>query len=676
MSHEKQRIYGTLMSVAFCLVPMTVPLHVIAAAAESSYAQQIDAAYKAWGKIPPSNEIIPRTSDPNVEALQLRATLFLGQDVRQETKFKLLKRLSDIEKAGGANSVQLIPILVQLAALPGLDDGARNLQRAISIANTAPLTPAKKSDNIAAAEWLYMAASPDTFFVVKGGEKSGSAILTDDLRKTMLEASFKLGLKTAGLSNDVFDTLLALCDVYCAQKDSDRLVAIGRSTINALSTSDTDQVRRMKKKFLENYRHNLNKLHNTAELANLDKVKTDERAKEKADYLNQTTEKLQEAEKRAEVDPHELIEARLRNAGALLSAGDKTKAFEQYRSVIKLYRDMPVTNVDSEVTRTMWNGFASALRKAETKADEQIIYDFVDADVAKMGSENTRTNLRRRGSFSSQLSDITRYFVDMHRNDAALQFLSYTRNKVKQICPDSIDTYNSLSEELRQLYERFGDLESAKKIAQEQLSSLTSKDADTAGHLLGVATFYVRTDDFQKANSIIEQVFAIMQGNLDSFRKTNSLYRFQHVAQEYDRKKKPQEAEPWLRKLIDIISKNKATFEGNISWADDPVRVICKEFCRVGDFESAEALMIYAQKSFADFPEEIDFSKDLTDIYLKHAGKLQKEGKSSSAKKFLALSDEQFSKVLTKASAEYVPRLKQHRQEELKRYGLIQQDTQ
>lgn len=680
MSQRNHHIYGALMAVALCLAPLTVPLNAVAAEAaaaarENSYAQQIDEAYKAWGKIPASNETIARSTDPNVEALQLRATLFLAQDVRQETKFKLLKRLSDIEKSSGTNSVQLVPILVQLAALPGLDDGLRNLQRAVSIANTAPITPGKKSDNMTAAEWLYMAASPDTFFVVEGGSKSGSAILTDDLRKTMLESSFKLGLKTAGLSSDVFDTLLALLDVYCTQKDTDKLVAIARSTLSALSTSDTDQVRRMKKKFLGNYRQLLNKLHNTAELANLDKISTAEHAREKTDYLISTTEKAKEAEKRAEVDPHGLIEARLRNAAALLSTGDKAKAFEQYRSVIKLYRDMPVINIDYDVTRTMWGGFTSALRKAETKADEQIIYDFIDADIAKMCTDKTGSTLRRRGGFSGQLSDVTRYFVDMHRNDEAIRFLSYARDKVKQVCPDNVDTYNSLSEELRQMYERFGDIENANKVAQEQLASLTLKDANTANHLLGVATFYVRIDNFDKANSIIEQVFSIMQGNPDLFKKRGGLYRFQNVAQEYDRKNKPKEAEPWIRKLIDIIAKNHTQFEDDVSAAADPVKAICKEFCRAGDFESAEALELYAQKSFADFPEKTDFSRDLADIYLKHAAKLQKEGKSSSAKKILALSDEQFDKSLATYSADYIERLKQSRQEQLKQYGLIQQDS-
>ncbi len=668
-SFQQMRFY----MIACCIAVLASPL-LAGATSELGYAQQIDAAYKTWAKSPPSGEI-PRSGDPHVEAMQLRATLFMGQDVRQETKYKLLKRLSDIEKSSGANSVKLVPILLQLAALPGLDDGLRNLQKAVALANGAPLTPDKKSDNMAAAEWLYIAGSPDTFFVVAGGANSGSAILTDDLRESMLKASFKLGLKVAGLNSDVLDTLLSLCDTYRKQKHTEELIAIGRATLNALAASaESDKAHSMQRKFLKNYQHNLTALRNTEELAYLDRLAADERKRKNVDNLQSSFEQLQKAEKRAEVDPYELLNARVRNASALLSNGDKAGAFEQYRLVLKSYRDMPVANVDSDVTRTIWNGVLFALKNADTKTDERIIYDLVEAHLEKL-SRDVRRNGLRKSDFTGQLNEVTRYYMDKHRNDSAIEFLSSTRDKVKKICPSDYDTYNDVSEDLRQLYERFGDVDSAKKVAQEQLDSLTQKDSTAAGHLLGVATFYVRIDNFEKANSIINQVLAIMQSNPESFKEKRSLYRFQHVAQEYDRKKQPKDAELWIRKLVEIIKKNKPAFENDLSWADDPVRVVSKEYCRAGDFESAEALVLFAQSSFADFSEKIDFSRDLAEIYTKHAARLQKDGKAGQAQKILAQSNDWFHRSLKTYSEDYAARLIENRQNDLRKYGLIEQGT-
>jgi len=644
------------------------------AASELSYAQQIDAAYKIWVKSPPSS-VIPRSGDPHVEAIQLRATLIMGQDVRQETKFKLLNRLSEIERSSGGNSVRLVPILLQLAALPGLDDGLRNVQRALAIANAAPLTADKQSDNMAAAEWLYIAGSQDTFFVVAGGANSGSAILTDDLRESMLKASFKLGLKVAGLNSDVLDTLLCLSDIYCKKKHSEELIAIGRATLNALAASaDSKESNSMKRKFLKNYQKNLTALRNTEELDYLDRLESDERKSQKVEFLQSSLVQLQEAEKRAEVDPYSLLNARVRYASALLSNGDKVKAFDQYRSVLKAYRDMPVANVDGDVTRTIWNGILYALKNADTKADEQVIYDLVEAQLEKLNREVKR-NGSRRIDFTGQLNEVARYYMDKHRNDSAIEFMSKTRDKVKKICPSDYYTYNKVSEELRQLYERFGDVDRAKEVAQEQLASLTEKDSTAAGHLLGIATFYVRIDNFEKANSIINQVFAIMQTNPESFKQKRSLYRFQHVAQEYDRKNHPKDADLWIRKLVEIIKKNKSAFEKDLSWADDPVRVVSKEYCKAGDFESAEALVLYAQSSFANFTDEIDFSKDLAEIYTKHAAKLQKDGKTSQAQKVLALSNDWFNRSIKTYSEESAARIIENRRNDLKKYGLLEQGT-
>lgn len=651
-----------------------VSLLLSSAASELSYAQQIEAAYKIWVKSPPSC-VIPRSGDPHVEAMQLRATLIMGQDVRQETKFKLLNRLSEIEKGSGRNSVRLVPILLQLAALPGLDDGLRNLQRAVAIANAAPLTADKQSDNMAAAEWLYIAGSPDTFFVVAGGANSGSAILTDALRESLLKASFKLGLKVAGLNSDVLDTLLCLSDIYCKQKHSEELIAIGRATLNALAASaDSKESYSMKRKFLKNYQKNLTALRNDEELAYLDRLESDERKSQKVEFLQSSSVQLQEAEKRAEVDPYGLLNARVRYASALLSNGDKVKAFDQYRSVLKAYREMPVANVDSDVTRTIWNGILYALKNADTKADEQVIYDLVEAQLEKLNREVKR-NGSRRTDFTGQLNEVARYYMDKHRNDSAIEFMSKTRDKVKKMCPSDYDTYNKVSEELRQLYERFGDIDHAKEVAQDQLASLTEKDSTAAGHLLGVATFYVRIDNFEKANSIINQVFAIMQSNPESFKQKRSLYRFQHVAQEYDRKNHPKDADLWIRKLVEIIKKNKSAFEKDLSWADDPVRVVSKEYCKAGDFESAEALVLYAQSSFANFTDEIDFSKDLAEIYTKHAAKLQKDGKASQAQKVLALSNDWFNRSIKTYSEESAARIIENRRNDLKKYGLLEQGT-
>lgn len=660
--------------ITACCFAFLTSLLLSSAASELSYAQQIDAAYKIWVKSPPSAEI-PRSGDPHVEAMQLRATLFMGQDVRQETKFKLLNRLAEIEKSSGGSSVKLVPILLQLAALPGLDDGLRNVQRAVSIANAAPLTPDKKSDNMAAAEWLYIAGSSDTFFVVAGGANSGSAILTDGVRESMLKASFKLGLKVAGLNSDVLDTLLSLCDTYRKQRHSDELIAIGRATLNALAAStDSEKTHSMKRKFLKNYQQNLMALRNTEELAYLDRLASDERKKDKVEFLHSTLEQLQDAEKRAEVDPYRLLNARVRYASALLSNGDKAKAFEQYRVALKSYRDMPVSNVDRDVTQTIWNGILYALRNVDTKADELIIYDLVEAHLEKYNREVKRRGLRKT-EFTSYLNEVTRYYMDKHRNDSAIEFLSKTRDKVKKLCPSDYDTYNEVCEDLRQLYERFGDVDRASEVAQEQLDSLTQKDSTAAGHLLGVAAFYVRIDNFEKANSIINQVLAIMQSNPESFKAKRGLYRFQQVAQEYDRKSHPKEADIWIRKLVEIVKKNKFAFEKDLSWADNTVRVISKEYCRAGDFESAEALVLFAQSSFSNVFEEIDFSRDLAEVYTKHAASLKKEGKAGQAQKALAQSNDWFNRSLKTYSEESAARMIENRQNDLRKYGLIEQGT-
>lgn len=662
------RLSASILCFSLLLLPSSV-----SAAKEVSYAQQIDAAYKEWSKTPSSSETITRTSDPNVEAFQLRATLMMGTDVRQETKFKLLKRLSDIEKSSGANSMKLVPILLQLAALPGLEDGLRNLQRAISIANSAPLTPDKQSDNAAAAEWLHLAASPDTFFVVAGGRDSGSAILTDDLRESMLKTSFKLGLRVAGINDDVLNTLIDLCEMYRKQKHADELVAIGRSTLNAFSSTNTDRVRSMQKKFLDAYRKNLTKLHNQEELDALDKVEADKRMVQCIENLKSSNKQLEQAEKRAEVDPYGLLNSRLRNANALLSTGEKTKAWAQLRQALADYRKMSAANADYDVSRSMWNSFMSALRNAETKADEQIIYELVDAEVEKLSS-NKKRNDTRNSVFTSQLSDISRYFMDKHRNDAAIEFLSYTRQKAAKLRPNDNDTYNDVSGQLRQLYERIGETDKAFTVAQEQVDSLTQQDATTTGYLLDIATYFAQTDKFEQAHSVIDRAIAIMQTNPDSFRKKPTLFRIQHLAQAYERKKRPQEIDQWVRKMIDVVSKNKSAFASNISWVDDSVRSACKEFVEAGEFENAEALIEYAQSSLQDVSDDLAFSRELASIYLKHAGKLQSEGKKSRAKKFLSLSDEQFNRMLSKyTTANSIDQQKQYRQAELKKYGFIEQ---
>ncbi len=76
---------GSFQKMRFCMIAccfalLASPL-LASAASELSYAQQIDAAYKTWAKSPPSVEI-PRSGDPHLEAMQLRATLIMGQDVR------------------------------------------------------------------------------------------------------------------------------------------------------------------------------------------------------------------------------------------------------------------------------------------------------------------------------------------------------------------------------------------------------------------------------------------------------------------------------------------------------------------------------------------------------------------------------------------------------------------
>lgn len=247
---QMMRLSTALLCSSLLLISSLLQIHQSAySAPQASYAQQIEAAYKAWSKNPRATQPIQRTSDPNVEANQLRATLMMGTDVRQETKFKLLKRLSDAEKSSGANSVKLVPILLQLAAVPGTDNGPAMLQRAISIANSATLAPDKASDNLAAAEWLSIAGSPETFFVVNGGSGSGAAILTDDLRESMLKTSFKLALNLSGLTDDTLNTLFDLCDMYREQKHTDELVAVGRLTLNALSTMKQERAYPMQKSF-------------------------------------------------------------------------------------------------------------------------------------------------------------------------------------------------------------------------------------------------------------------------------------------------------------------------------------------------------------------------------------------------------------------------------------------
>lgn len=477
--------------------------------------------------------------------------------------------------------------------------------------------------------------------ITKIAQKKGESSI--DLIPVMLK------LSTVTSSNEtphILERALALCESHQKKDSEATVIAMYKSAFKSISGTSNNASAIVFDRLVSSFEKYLIETNNLNELQLLEQLVVSEQGKRNAVKIYLAEEALRKASERKEVAPVDLIIEQINTATIYLKAHQAKKAYELLNQALTGYGDLPASVGSSALDEKLWSFAKIALRMAKTKADEQFVYRIVD--VQETNNVEAKNNFIRSGS---GVYDTAKYFMEKRRVDDAMEFLNYVLDKRKRLKPESVDEINSVSTLMRTFYLNEGDKENALKTAREQLVDLSKDSKHGARRLVDLAAFFVQTKQLDLAQNAINQAIQMLDENVQFYAHTSIYQAFERLSREFIRIDQQQDADALLRKLFQLAKEHPKEFSGETSLLQSQVIQLSDHYWKNDEYLKAESLIELAATSSPFQSNQSQWSRELSEIYLRHAGKLNSLGKTAEAKEKLALSEVQFKLFLQQYSA-------------------------
>ncbi len=658
-----------LVSVFFCFLLCNCSK----ANEPSTYLEQVNAIYKANGSKRISNSVSSSfqsaVSDRDLRMLEQGISGFGEAKKRQE----LEKKIAEVERTQGSNSIALIPWLMQLYYCPqSVADSALTsradpglLERSLNITE-AYLQGGKCSPGDASYIARFLTLRPVPGFRVTLDSRriyesrSSESDKTEELAERMQRAIYKLRLISVGC--DGISSLPALCAYLQGRGKGNEGVALYQSSCDFLEKLDAENKQQILLSLYPQYMSALQQIGQPSAAQDIKKKLEVIQAKQYDTQAARAQETLLLARKRAEVDPVGLVENLLSSAQVSLHQKKKTDALALYNEALNAYSSIPPEDDVSDVAESLWATVNLFLASAETKADESILYQLVDA------FEKREASVKGRHRAQADIDGAVDRFTELHRTGDAIKFLRYVLEKRRKLRPGDAAAIQDITRRLQSLYSETGDFDKSEEFALDALKSAEmSKDEGVQLRaLIDLATTYKAEHKFEGADATITKAVNIVLKSKNSQVVSEHGYALISWLIEDGKLK---EAETIVRHAYDIAPSTN----NGLPFLQHGVSQLLSAYQHQSKFSEPEALIDFLKNK--DPLHANTWMPAENELYLAIARELKKNGKTAEVKAYLGKSkivfDKQIAEIeLRNLDRQYVDRLKKEREATLARFGF------
>lgn len=546
----------------------------------------------------------------------------LCDDARIEKKKEIQKQMEEVEHASGKDSLRLVPLLVKLAVIAQDDPNRQSyLDQAITISETAARTGQTKDGASEAARSI--AVYSDSIWRMR------RAVPIDALRasKVVLE----LTLLTDGFTTEAVENLLKVGQLLAQQGKFLEAIEIVRLGKNYLSSVHSPAANAASMRINSQYSALLKSAGREKEAKDVD-------AQIEVERKNQTTratalvdEQVEKALERAEVDPYGLTKAQAQAAVAHLAAGDKAEAYSWFEKALSTYKTLDTS--DDELSRYLNDFAASWLAKVDRKAEEQMIIEkIIQLDEARAHKGNR---------YSPTLATIVDHYTQLHRYDDAISLLQRILEKRKQFQPPNETAVQEIFEALDRVYTASGKEDKSLEVRILSLYSAEAQygknDSRIIQPLLKLAEKYRDKNDIEQEKPLMLRTAALMLATNQFEDEISRIVEFYvKINQLAEADKFVQEGYKYSQTSPDSI---------RLSCLDQALQTLMEKYEKLEEFDKAECLLHAAMKNR---PLETRWVRELSDLHLKHAAQLDRQGKTTESKKLLATSNAEYEQELNR----------------------------